>query len=112
MSSSKNECSWSVSHDRVFQNCPGQYCFNYYGYGGKWNPDENEDDGENRNALAVRGYWQACQAVRKSVRKVLDGDNPGEVGADDHGDGYREMFEPSVVSENLADKPAPQIPAG
>jgi hypothetical protein len=65
---------------------------------GEWNPDENEDDREIRNALAARGYWQAYQAVRKSVRKVLEGDNPGEVGADDHGDWYREMFGPSVTA--------------
>ena len=63
---------------------------------GEWNPDENEDDREHRNALAARGYWQAYQAVRKSVRKVLEGDNPGAVGDDDHGDWYREMFGPSV----------------
>ena len=65
---------------------------------GEWNPDENEDDREHRNALAARGYWQAYQAVRKSVRKVLEGDNPGAVGDDDHGDWYREMFGPSVTA--------------
>ena len=65
---------------------------------GEWNPDENEDDREHRNALAARGYWQAYQAVRESVRKVLEGDNPGAVGDDDHGDWYREMFGPSVTA--------------
>jgi len=34
---------------------------------GEWNPDENEVDRERRNALTARGYWQAYQAVRKSV---------------------------------------------
>ena len=65
---------------------------------GEWNPDDNEDDHEHRNALAARGYWQAYQAVRESVRKVLAGDNPGTVGDDDHGDWYREMFGPSVTA--------------
>jgi Fic family protein len=65
---------------------------------GKWEPDENEDDREHRNALAARGYWQAYQAVRKSVRKVLKGDNPGAVSHDDHRDWYREMFGPSVTA--------------
>ncbi len=64
----------------------------------EWNPDENEDDREHHNALAARGYWQAYQAVRKSVRKVLEGDNPGAVGDDDHGDWFREMFGPSVTA--------------
>ncbi len=65
---------------------------------GEWDPDENEDDRENRNALAARGYWQAYQAVRKSVRKVLGGENPGTVCDDDHGDWFREMFGPSVTA--------------
>jgi hypothetical protein len=65
---------------------------------GKWNPDDNEGDREHRNALAARGYWQAYQVVRKSVRKVLKGDNPGAVSDDDHGDWYREMFGPSAAA--------------
>jgi hypothetical protein len=65
---------------------------------GEWNPDENEDDREHRNALAARGYWQAYQAVRESVRKVLEGANPGAVADDDHGAWYREMFAPSVTA--------------
>ncbi|MFH1480185.1 MAG: cell filamentation protein Fic, partial [Pseudomonadota bacterium] len=65
---------------------------------GEWNPDENKDHCKHRNALAARGYWQAYQAVRESVRKVLEGENPGAVGDDDHGDWYREMFGPSVTA--------------
>ncbi len=65
---------------------------------GQWNPDENEDDREHRNALAARGYWQAYQAVRKSIHKVLKCENPGTVSNDDHGDWYREMFVPSVTA--------------
>ncbi|MDX2446216.1 MAG: Fic family protein [Desulfobacterales bacterium] len=65
---------------------------------GEWDPDENVDDRKHRNALAARGYWQAYQAVRKSVRKVLEGENPGGVSDDDHGDWYREMFGPSVTA--------------
>ncbi len=65
---------------------------------GEWNPNENEDDREHRNALAARGYWQAYQAVRESLRKVLEGANSGAVGDDDHGAWYREMFGPSVTA--------------
>jgi len=65
---------------------------------GEWNPDENEDDREHRNALTARGYWQAYQAVRESVRKVLEGSNPGAVADDDHGAWYREMFAPSITA--------------
>ncbi len=65
---------------------------------GKWDPDENGDDREHRSALAARGYWQAYQVVRQSVSKVLNDDNPGAVGDDDHRDWYREMFGPSVTA--------------
>ena len=65
---------------------------------GEWDPDENEDDREHRNALAARGYWQAYKVVRQSMHKVLKGENPGTVGDDDHRDWYREMFGPSVTA--------------
>jgi Fic family protein len=65
---------------------------------GEWDPDENEDNREHSNALAARGYWQAYQTVRESLRKVLQGENPGAVCDDDHRDWYREMFGPSVTA--------------
>lgn len=64
---------------------------------GDWNPDANRDDREQRNAMAARGYWQAFQSVEKSIRRVLKGENPGQVVEDDHGDWYRELFAPSVA---------------
>jgi hypothetical protein len=72
--------------------------------GGKWNPEKNEEDRQQRNAMAARGYWQAFQAVQKSVGRVLHGDNPGLVADEDHGTWYREMFAPSVTAGLL--KPA------
>jgi hypothetical protein len=71
---------------------------------GNWDPDINETDREHRNALAARGYWQAYQKVRESVRKVLVGENPGSVCENDHRGWYREMFGPSVTAGLL--KPA------
>jgi hypothetical protein len=80
---------------------------------GGWNPDSDEADREHRNALAARGYWQAFQVVRESVREVLAGANPGAVADRDHGAWCRELFAPSVAAglvkpENLAgDRNAP-----
>ena len=65
---------------------------------GNWNPDGDENDREQRNALAARGYWQAYQAVRKSIDKVLRGNNPGLVADDDHRLWFREMFAPGVTA--------------
>ena len=66
--------------------------------GGAWNPDRNEDHRAQRDALAARGYWQACQVVCGSVRRVLEGGNPGTVAEEDHGTWYREMFAPGVAA--------------
>ncbi len=63
---------------------------------GAWNPDKNEKDREQTDALAARGYHEAFEAVTQSVRKVLDGENPGEVADNDHSTWYRELFAPSV----------------
>ena len=65
---------------------------------GTWNPDTNEQDREHSNALAARGYWLAFQAVQKSLRRVLRGENPGTVAEENHSAWYREMFAPSVTS--------------
>ncbi|HEU4341388.1 MAG TPA: Fic family protein [Candidatus Binatia bacterium] len=71
---------------------------------GKWNPDADGQDREQRNALAARGYWQAYKAVEKSVGRVLRGANAGDIADEDHGTWYREMFAPSVTAGLL--KPA------
>ena len=65
---------------------------------GNWNPDNNINDRENRNALAARGYWQAYQAVRASLEQILQGKNAGDVTDEDHGAWYREMFAPGVTA--------------
>ena len=65
---------------------------------GRWNPETDGDDRNHRDVLAARGYWQAHQAVQKSVRRILKGENPGVVVDDDHGEWYREMFAPSVIA--------------
>jgi len=42
MSEIKNEFSWSVSRDDMFQKCKRMYYFQYYGYWGGW--DQEADD--------------------------------------------------------------------
>ncbi|GMQ84280.1 MAG: Fic family protein [Gammaproteobacteria bacterium] len=64
----------------------------------RWNPDKDEDDGEQRNAMAARGYYQAFLAVKESITKVLNNDNPGIVVDDGHGAWYRELFAPGVTA--------------
>lgn len=65
---------------------------------GAWDPENDQDDREHRNALAARGYYDAFMTVKGSVKKVLVGNNPGAVADDDHGTWYRELFGPSVTA--------------
>jgi hypothetical protein len=65
---------------------------------GTWNFHENEEDRRQRDAMAARGYWQAFQRVEKSIEKILQGENPGQVADADYGTWYRELFAPSVTA--------------
>lgn len=65
---------------------------------GKWNPDADKNDRDQRDALAARGYWQAFQAVKASIKKVLGGANAGQIAGGDHTAWYRELFGPGVTA--------------
>ena len=65
---------------------------------GNWNPDINSKDRELADTLAARGYFEAFNAVKKSIEKIFKGQNSGKVVDDDHGDWYRAMFAPCVAA--------------
>jgi hypothetical protein len=69
---------------------------------GNWDPETNRRDKEYADALAARGYWQAFQAVKKSVAKVLNEKSAGMVAKQDHSIWYRELFAPSVSAGLIA----------
>jgi len=56
-----------------------------------WNPEANEKDREQSNAMAARGYLQAFQAVQQSIEQVLRGKNPGLIADEDHGTWYDQI---------------------
>lgn len=63
---------------------------------GAWDTKENEADRKQKDAMAARGYWQAFNVVKLSVKQILSGVNAGTVVDSEHGDWYRELFAPSV----------------
>jgi Fic family protein len=63
---------------------------------GGWDPQTNRKDKQYADAFAARGYWQAFQAVKKSLAKILSNNSPGEVANNDHALWYRELFAPSA----------------
>jgi len=69
---------------------------------GSWDPETNKKDKEYADALAARGYWQAFQAVKKSLAKILNGDFSGAVAGNDHAIWYRELFASSVNAGLIA----------
>lgn len=64
---------------------------------GKWDIEEVREDKKQKDAMAARGYWNAFKEVKRSIEKVLEGQNAGDVARKYHGDWYREMFGPSVA---------------
>jgi len=65
---------------------------------GAWDSINGEDDKKQKDAMAARGYWQASQKVRDSIRHILDGRNPGQIADMEHGEWYRELFAPGVMA--------------
>lgn len=63
---------------------------------GNWKPDG--DDKEQKSALVARGYYQAFQSVKESVRKILAGENAGSVLEEDYSRWYRQMWMPFVTA--------------
>ena len=65
---------------------------------GTWNPETDRQDRALKDALAARGYWEAFQSVKESIRAVLEGADAGEVVERDLSDWYRNLFAPSVTA--------------
>lgn len=60
----------------------------------EWNPDASVDDSHERNVLAARGYYEAFQEVKKSLLRIFDANNPGEVAEKDLKKLYQKLFAP------------------
>lgn len=69
---------------------------------GNWDPDNDAGDRAQRDALAARGYFDAFESVKESVRQVLMGGNPGQIAETDHRTWYRQLFGPSVTAGLIA----------
>jgi fido (protein-threonine AMPylation protein) len=65
---------------------------------GSWNPEIDEDDRKNRDALAARGYYLAFQKVKESVAAIINGKPAAALTRETHREWYRELFAPSVTA--------------
>ena len=102
----KDQKAYLHSVDEIYQN-DAYHSLSIEGYSvtpdliekvrqGDWDPDHDERDKKNRDALAARGYWQAFQAVKGIVEKVVAGDDAAALAREEHKEWYREMFQPCV----------------
>jgi hypothetical protein len=69
---------------------------------GVWNPNNNDNDYELKNALAAKGYWLAYNSVVKSIQTILKGDAAAHVVHTDIDSWYRALFTPSVSAGILS----------
>jgi Fic family protein len=65
---------------------------------GEWNPDENKEDKEQRNAMAAKGYREAFKLVKQSLTEILGGKPAATIVDRDMPGWYRALFSPSVQS--------------
>jgi Fic family protein len=63
---------------------------------GKWSPETDAKDHEQKDAMAAKGYHEAFLKVIESVKNTLRGDSPGKVFENDLQDWYRALFSASV----------------
>lgn len=62
----------------------------------QWNPDAHPHDLDERNALAARGYYEAFLEVKKTIVRLSEGTNPGEIIQKDLKKWYQKLFSPMV----------------
>lgn len=65
---------------------------------GNWQAEGSDESKTYLDAMAAKGYWDAFQDVKKAVRKVLEGEDPGDVLEQAHSDWYLALFGPSVAA--------------
>jgi len=65
---------------------------------GNWQAESLDKSKQHLDAMAAKGYWDIFQEVKKAVRSVLEGKNPGDVLEQTHTDWYLALFGPSVAA--------------
>lgn len=64
--------------------------------GGNWDPKNDEQDKDRKNALAARGYYQAYQMLRESIVSIFAGKSSADVYVNDHKGWHFQLFEPCI----------------
>lgn len=62
----------------------------------QWDPTNNPEDNNTKNALAARGYYEAFQSVKESLSKIFKGTSPGLCVSQNLSIWYKNLFLPAV----------------
>jgi hypothetical protein len=68
---------------------------------GAFDPENQERDRSQHDAMAASGYYQAFQVVRRSVGRILDGENAGKVFQADHQLWNQAMCQPMIDAKAM-----------
>ena len=58
---------------------------------GQWDPEQNESDDKERNALAARGYYLTFEKVKSGIERVIKGHSAAEIAKKEHNDWFRQF---------------------
>lgn len=59
-------------------------------------PNEHIADAQPHDVMAAYGYWRAHNVVRRSLRRIIAGENAGAVARDAHREWFLQLFSTSV----------------
>ncbi|MHB1948258.1 MAG: Fic family protein [Gammaproteobacteria bacterium] len=67
-----------------------------------WDPANNTQDNNIRNAMAAKGYYNAFQQVKACVARIIQGENTADIIKENLQKWYQNLFSPSVQAGILS----------
>ena len=65
---------------------------------GNWQPEENQEDNQHKNAMAAKGYYEAFRKVKSTIKKMMTSKSPIEVLNSDFPSWHLALFSPAVTA--------------
>lgn len=65
---------------------------------GSWQPEENEEDRQHKNAMVAKGYYEAFKAVKATINKMTGSSSPIDVLQSDFSNWYLALFSSAVTA--------------
>lgn len=69
---------------------------------GNWQPEQNEEDLQQKNAMAAKGYYEAFKAVKNTINNMIKSNTPIEILHAKFPNWYLALFSPAVTAGIIA----------